>query len=152
MWWQWSCIPRMICRIGFSLALLHWTGTHFVRVGCVLIPVVIGRKRLTWIPGDWHSCHARETSRLWVSGDRPQALALTEEVKFITWCQMHFFLVECRQGSKYFCNHQACLGYGPAPGSHNKKRPCALLARTRGTRQISGILHTRLSSRTGVIY
>ena len=56
------------------------------QVRCVLVPMVVGQGRLTWILGSWHLCHTRWDWHS-LSLRRPSSQALTPSggASFITW-------------------------------------------------------------------
>ena len=54
------------------------------QVGCILILVVIGQGRLTWISGNQYSCHAC-WDRCWASGSRPSGSNPLRRARFIAW-------------------------------------------------------------------
>ena len=84
-------------------------------VGCVLIPVAVGRGLL------WPASSS-------LRRPFPKALTLLIVARKIIWRLRLPFLGECRRGPRHFCECQACLGYGSAPGPTNR-RPCAPLVR-----------------------
>ena len=95
------------------------------QIRCVWVPVAVSQGRLIWIPGSQHSCHAckdKHSLSLW--GPSTRALTLSREARFIAWYLRCSFFGECCHGSRYFWNGRVCVGYGPAPGSHNKKAMC----------------------------
>ena len=94
-------LPCLLRTLSVSVAVLGHTsvgrnGQYTDLVGCVLVPVTIGRDRLTWILGCRHSCRARQDRHPRASGGRPpKALVLLGGIRFITWCLRHPFLREC---------------------------------------------------------
>ena len=77
----------------FQVTWLGHTSTSHVHrytdhVGCVLVPVAVGRGCLTWIPGSRHSCHAhldRHSTNLG-AGESIQTLTLLGGTRYIAWC------------------------------------------------------------------
>ena len=98
-----------------------WTGTHL--------------DRPFWsVHGFSQVSSGSAGSRPWpasssLRGPSPQALTLLGGAGFITWRLRHPFLGERRRGPRHFWSRRACLGYGPAPGPTEKKKPWAILVR-----------------------
>ena len=117
---------------------VHWAETHF-NWSCSLIH------------GSGQVCLGSSGSQLWpseVNSGKPvfmshalsfrvassQALTLTRRDRFIALRLRRPFKEECQWGSRHFWNCLACMGYGPALGSHNKKGPCDILTHSTNIR------------------
>ena len=65
-----------------------------------------------------HSCHVTKTDSPLASGSRP--LRLLSALVGLGLSLEALFLRECRRSPRLFWSLRACLGSGPAPGSHIK--------------------------------
>ena len=103
VWWE--AVTNPVGRV-------RWY-TDLVR--CVLVPMAVGRGRLTWVREAGIHVGRAKTSILEPQGAIPPGSSLPWRAKFITWRLRCFFLWECRRGPMYFWSCWACLGNSPEP-------------------------------------
>ena len=86
------------------------------QVGCVMVPVIVGRGHMIWIPGSRHSCHARKDLE-------PQgALIVTGGARFYHLVPEAPFFRRMPTGLRgNFGTTGRVWGYGPVPSFHIKK-------------------------------
>ena len=68
----------------------------------------------------WHGCQ-RSQANVFRSWDQQSLSLRRPSSQALTLFGGSLFLGECWWGSRHFWNHQVCVGYSPAPVSHNKK-------------------------------
>ena len=86
------------------------------------VAVIVGRNRLTWVPGK-PCIHAAWLwpKRFWSSGGRVQGSRLLRQGLVYGLTPEVPFLGECRRDPKHFWSPRACLRHCSASGSHIKK-------------------------------
>ena len=86
-----GCILFSPDPLGWDTFLAGRVPWYMDQVKCVLVPVVVGRGRLTWTPGNRHSRHVSEDRRS-LSPREPfyQGLTLSGGARFIPWPQAPF--------------------------------------------------------------